>query len=261
MDRREPSFFCIKKNGDFEGRILWEVRFSLIKVSNSHCCPGESGYILQSWGLAPGTSSIVWSYMRWGGSSSKPSFRKMSANSYRWWGTWFSGESPGVSLDLSEVAQALRSTHRTLSPLSRRGVSAVWSGKVACLRFQSMIRFIRSSQLKPKNMPVFPRLATTKMTVSFTRLMHRSRWITWVMHSFKEWLALTSSFRHMSLLLGMFSSSTRCLSIRDPDNPLSMSILRGKEESQGIIIVICRSSCFSPVSRTHGVRPWHFVVR
>jgi len=59
----------------------------------------------------------------------------------------------------------------------------------------------------------------------------------------------------------MFNFSTRCLSIRDLEDPLSMSILRGKDESQDIVIRVCRSSCFSPVPRTHGVGPWRSVVR
>ena len=58
----------------------------------------------------------------------------------------------------------------------------------------------------------------------------------------------------------MPSFSTKHLSMRDPEDPLSTSIFRGKEALRGIVIVVCKSNCFSPVPRTHGVGPWRSVV-
>jgi len=59
----------------------------------------------------------------------------------------------------------------------------------------------------------------------------------------------------------MFNFSTRCSLIRDPEDPLSTSTLREKDELRGKVIRVCRSSCFSPVPRTHGVGLWRSVVR
>ena len=69
-----------------------------------------------------------------------------------------------------------------------------------------------------------------------------------------------SSFGWGSLVLGMPSLCIRCLSMREPEELLSTSILRGKESLPDIKIVVCRSSCFLPVPRIHGVWPRCFVV-
>ena len=111
-------------HGDLEGRIRPNFKYSSRNLSSSFCSLMFNRYTLQSFNVAFGVNSIVWSHLDWSGNFSKTILLKTRSLKFLYSLGKFSSTSSGSSLLLLIFSSSLlyasssRLTNNTFSSFS-----------------------------------------------------------------------------------------------------------------------------------------------